>query len=137
MLLFVIHLSFFFSRYLDVIEQALACGETVLIENLPEKVDPVLEPVLGRNTTKRGRLVLQIKKITFKKKMDTRSLKPTHQQRILCLGEAFQPGTAAQHKYLKSMFGFYTPVDTQLDMPTTSPHVSALLDTRSRFTRHD
>lgn len=59
------YLSFiclFFSRYLDVIEQALACGETVLIENLPEKVDPALEPVLGRNTTKRGRLVLQIKK---------------------------------------------------------------------------
>ncbi|XP_074510014.1 dynein axonemal heavy chain 11 [Sebastes fasciatus] len=40
--------------YLDVIEQALACGETVLIENLPEKVDPVLEHLLGRNTIKRG-----------------------------------------------------------------------------------
>ncbi|KAF7658249.1 hypothetical protein LDENG_00015570 [Lucifuga dentata] len=44
-------------RYLDVIEQALACGETVLIENLTEKVDPVLEPLLGRNTIKRGRYV--------------------------------------------------------------------------------
>ncbi|XP_028435224.1 dynein heavy chain 11, axonemal isoform X2 [Perca flavescens] len=43
--------------YLDVIEQALACGETVLIENLPEKVDPVLEPLLGRNTIKRGRYI--------------------------------------------------------------------------------
>lgn len=44
--------------YLDVIERALACGETVLIENLPEKVDPVLEPLLGRNTIKKGRFVL-------------------------------------------------------------------------------
>nr|XP_029133801.1 dynein heavy chain 11, axonemal-like [Labrus bergylta] len=43
--------------YLDVIEQALACGHTVLIENLPEKVDPVLEPLLGRNTIKRGRYI--------------------------------------------------------------------------------
>ncbi|XP_074539499.1 dynein axonemal heavy chain 11 isoform X2 [Halichoeres trimaculatus] len=43
--------------YLDVIEQALGCGDTVLIENLPEKVDPVLEPLLGRNTIKRGRYI--------------------------------------------------------------------------------
>uniref|UniRef100_A0A8D3CJW0 Dynein axonemal heavy chain 11 n=1 Tax=Scophthalmus maximus TaxID=52904 RepID=A0A8D3CJW0_SCOMX len=43
--------------YLDVIEQALSSGETVLIENLPEKVDPVLEPLLGRNTIKRGRYI--------------------------------------------------------------------------------
>ncbi|XP_071372237.1 dynein axonemal heavy chain 11 isoform X2 [Centroberyx affinis] len=43
--------------YLDVIEQALACGETVLMENLAEKVDPVLEPLLGRNTIKRGRYI--------------------------------------------------------------------------------
>ncbi|XP_049439851.1 dynein axonemal heavy chain 11 [Epinephelus fuscoguttatus] len=43
--------------FLDVIEKALACGETVLIENLPEKVDPVLEPLLGRNTIKRGRYI--------------------------------------------------------------------------------
>lgn len=47
------------SGYLDVIERALACGETVLIENLPEKVDPVLEPLLGRNTVKKGRCVLR------------------------------------------------------------------------------
>ncbi|KAG7460463.1 dynein heavy chain 11, axonemal-like isoform X1, partial [Solea senegalensis] len=43
--------------YLDVIEVALSSGETVLIENLPEKVDPVLEPLLGRNTIKRGRYI--------------------------------------------------------------------------------
>lgn len=51
--------AFLFHRWLHVIEQALVCGETVLIENLPEKVDPVLEPLLGRNTIKRGRLVLK------------------------------------------------------------------------------
>ncbi|XP_071325394.1 dynein axonemal heavy chain 11 isoform X2 [Trachinotus anak] len=43
--------------YLDVIEQALSCGETVLIENLPEQVDPVLEPLLGRHTIRRGRYI--------------------------------------------------------------------------------
>ncbi|XP_068613056.1 dynein axonemal heavy chain 11 [Brachionichthys hirsutus] len=44
--------------YVDVIEQALACGKTILIENFPEKVDPVLEPLLGRNTIKKGRYIL-------------------------------------------------------------------------------
>uniref|UniRef100_A0A667Y5V4 Dynein axonemal heavy chain 11 n=1 Tax=Myripristis murdjan TaxID=586833 RepID=A0A667Y5V4_9TELE len=43
--------------YLDVIEKALACGETVLIENMEEKVGPVLDPLLGRNTIKRGRYI--------------------------------------------------------------------------------
>uniref|UniRef100_A0A7N6BNC5 AAA+ ATPase domain-containing protein n=1 Tax=Anabas testudineus TaxID=64144 RepID=A0A7N6BNC5_ANATE len=43
--------------YLDVIEKALACGETVLIENLQENIDPVLEPLLGRRTIKRGRYI--------------------------------------------------------------------------------
>lgn len=48
-----------------MIEQALACGETVVIENLPEKVDPVLEPLLGRNTIKRGRLVINLQYCTY------------------------------------------------------------------------
>ncbi|XP_077576473.1 dynein axonemal heavy chain 11 [Stigmatopora nigra] len=43
--------------YLDVIEDALACGETVLIENVQEKIDPVLEPLLGKNTIKKGRYI--------------------------------------------------------------------------------
>lgn len=43
-----------------MIERALCCGDTVLIENLPEKVDPVLEPLLGRNTLKKGRLVVKL-----------------------------------------------------------------------------
>ncbi|KAJ7405899.1 dynein axonemal heavy chain 9 [Willisornis vidua] len=41
--------------YLDVLERALAAGELVLIENLEESVDPVLGPLLGRETTKKGR----------------------------------------------------------------------------------
>nr|XP_054596285.1 dynein axonemal heavy chain 11 [Nothobranchius furzeri] len=45
-------------RYLDVIERALACGDPVLIENLPEKIDPVLEPLLGKRTIKKGRYIL-------------------------------------------------------------------------------
>ncbi|XP_016337659.1 dynein heavy chain 11, axonemal [Sinocyclocheilus anshuiensis] len=43
--------------YLDVIEQALAAGEVVLIENMKERVDPLLEPLLGRQTLKKGRYI--------------------------------------------------------------------------------
>ncbi|KAL2297568.1 hypothetical protein Nmel_016112 [Mimus melanotis] len=42
-------------RYLDTLEQALAAGDLVLIENLEESVDPVLGPLLGRETIKKGR----------------------------------------------------------------------------------
>lgn len=56
----LVFFSCWFSSYLDVIEKALACGETVLIENLQENIDPVLEPLLGRRTIKRGRLVLKL-----------------------------------------------------------------------------
>lgn len=41
--------------YVDVIEQAVVAGDTVLIENLEETVDPVLDPLLGRHTIKKGR----------------------------------------------------------------------------------
>ncbi|KAM4689042.1 dynein axonemal heavy chain 11 [Discoglossus pictus] len=51
----VIHLGE--KGYLRTIETALASGETVLIENLDETVDPVLDPLLGRNTIKRGRYI--------------------------------------------------------------------------------
>uniref|UniRef100_A0AAY3ZXU8 Dynein heavy chain n=1 Tax=Denticeps clupeoides TaxID=299321 RepID=A0AAY3ZXU8_9TELE len=37
------------------IEKAVAAGEVVLIENLEETVDPVLGPLLGRETIKKGR----------------------------------------------------------------------------------
>ncbi|ETE67846.1 Dynein heavy chain 9, axonemal, partial [Ophiophagus hannah] len=43
--------------YLDIVEQALAAGEVVLIENLEESVDPVLGPLLGRETIKKGRFI--------------------------------------------------------------------------------
>ncbi|XP_078721925.1 dynein axonemal heavy chain 11 [Lampetra fluviatilis] len=43
--------------YLDVIERAMAAGETVLIENLEETVDPVLDPLLGRNSIKKGKFI--------------------------------------------------------------------------------
>ncbi|KAK7886266.1 hypothetical protein WMY93_025887 [Mugilogobius chulae] len=43
--------------YLTIIAKALACGETLLIENITEKLDPVLEPLLGKNTTKKGRYI--------------------------------------------------------------------------------
>ncbi|XP_062858858.1 dynein heavy chain 9, axonemal isoform X2 [Trichomycterus rosablanca] len=43
--------------YLDSIERALSAGEVVLIENLEEAVDPVLGPLLGRETIKKGRYI--------------------------------------------------------------------------------
>jgi len=38
-------------------ERAVSQGETVLIENIEESVDPVLDPIVGRNTIKKGRAV--------------------------------------------------------------------------------
>uniref|UniRef100_H2ZKB5 AAA+ ATPase domain-containing protein n=1 Tax=Ciona savignyi TaxID=51511 RepID=H2ZKB5_CIOSA len=43
--------------YLDVIEMGVSNGDTVFIENVEESVDPVLEPLLGRNTIKKGRYI--------------------------------------------------------------------------------
>ncbi|KAG8446024.1 hypothetical protein GDO86_013774 [Hymenochirus boettgeri] len=43
--------------YLDTLERALAGGEVVLIENIEESLDPVLGPLLGRETIKKGRYI--------------------------------------------------------------------------------
>jgi dynein heavy chain len=46
--------------YLDVIEQSITGGATVLLENIEENVDPVLDPLLGRNLIKKGKYVFKI-----------------------------------------------------------------------------
>ncbi|PSN46658.1 Dynein beta chain [Blattella germanica] len=43
--------------YLDVIEQSITRGATVLLENIEENVDPVLDPLLGRNLIKKGKAI--------------------------------------------------------------------------------
>ncbi|KAM7334656.1 hypothetical protein ACRRTK_007976 [Alexandromys fortis] len=43
--------------YLDIIEQAISEGDILLIENIGETIDPVLDPLLGRNTIKKGRFI--------------------------------------------------------------------------------
>ncbi|XP_068082615.1 dynein beta chain, ciliary-like [Anabrus simplex] len=43
--------------YLDTIEKALANGSTLLLENIGETLDPVLDPLLGRNFIKKGRAI--------------------------------------------------------------------------------
>lgn len=43
--------------YLDALERALANGDVVLLENIEETVDPVLDPLIGRNTIKKGRAI--------------------------------------------------------------------------------
>ena len=42
-------------KYEDVVEHCLENGLPLLIENLPEEVDAVLEPVISRQTIRRGR----------------------------------------------------------------------------------
>jgi dynein heavy chain len=43
--------------YLDKIEQAIAAGEILLIENIDESIEAVLDPLLGRNTIRKGRAI--------------------------------------------------------------------------------
>ncbi|XP_057571174.1 dynein axonemal heavy chain 17 [Hippopotamus amphibius kiboko] len=43
--------------YLDIIERAISEGDTLLLENIGETVDPVLDPLLGRNTIKKGKFI--------------------------------------------------------------------------------
>ncbi|MGH0132249.1 UNVERIFIED_CONTAM: hypothetical protein FKN15_049486 [Acipenser sinensis] len=43
--------------YLESIERAISNGEILLIENIGETVEPVLDPLLGRNTIKKGRYI--------------------------------------------------------------------------------
>ena len=46
-----------FSRYLDAIERAVSNGDCLLLENIGENVDPVLDPLLGRLTIKKGKYI--------------------------------------------------------------------------------
>lgn len=41
--------------YLDTIEKAVSAGDTVLIEDIGTSIDPVLDPLIGRNTIKKGK----------------------------------------------------------------------------------
>ena len=43
--------------YLEAIERAVSAGDVILLENIEENVDPVLDPLLGRNTIKKGRAI--------------------------------------------------------------------------------
>ncbi|KAJ3090810.1 hypothetical protein HK102_002597 [Quaeritorhiza haematococci] len=43
--------------YLDMIEKAVSAGDTVLIEDIQESIDAVLNPLLGRETIKKGRYI--------------------------------------------------------------------------------
>ncbi|KAF3858430.1 hypothetical protein F7725_011631 [Dissostichus mawsoni] len=51
---FISYAGSFSKKYVDVIEQAVVAGHTVLIENLEETIDPVIDPLLGRHTIKKG-----------------------------------------------------------------------------------
>jgi dynein heavy chain len=43
--------------YLEKIEKAVSAGETMLIEDIAETIDPVLNPLLGRETIKKGKYI--------------------------------------------------------------------------------
>lgn len=40
---------------METLESSLTQGATVLLENIGENLDPVLDPLLGRNLIKKGR----------------------------------------------------------------------------------
>lgn len=42
-------------NYLETIEKSITNGNTVLIENIDEQLDPVLDSLLGRNLIKKGK----------------------------------------------------------------------------------
>jgi dynein heavy chain len=42
---------------MDTLESSLTKGSTVLLESIGENLDPVLDPLLGRNLIKKGRSV--------------------------------------------------------------------------------
>ena len=44
-------------NYLDYIELAISSGNVLLIENIEESIEAVLDPLLGRNTIKKGRAI--------------------------------------------------------------------------------
>ena len=51
-------ISFIYAhRYLDSIERAVSSGDCLLLENIGENVDPVLDPLLGRLTIKKGKYI--------------------------------------------------------------------------------
>ncbi|KAI8900476.1 dynein heavy chain and region D6 of dynein motor-domain-containing protein [Globomyces pollinis-pini] len=43
--------------YLDAIEKAVSCGDVILIEDIQESIDAVLNPLLGRETIKKGKYI--------------------------------------------------------------------------------
>ena len=43
--------------YLDKIENAISMGDTLLLENIDESIEAVLDPLLGRNTIKKGKAI--------------------------------------------------------------------------------
>lgn len=40
--------------FLDIVEKGISSGSIVLFENIGENIDPVLDPLLGRNLIKKG-----------------------------------------------------------------------------------
>ncbi|CAF0886754.1 unnamed protein product, partial [Adineta ricciae] len=52
--------------YMEKIEHAIAAGETLLVENIEENIEAILDPLIGRNTIRKGRAIkLGDKEIEF------------------------------------------------------------------------
>jgi dynein heavy chain, axonemal len=43
--------------WLESLERSMGAGESVLIEGIKEAIDPLLEPILSRNSAKKGRFI--------------------------------------------------------------------------------
>ena len=70
---------------MDVLENAIAHGETVLIENIDEDIDPVLDSILGRNTTRKNTAI----------KVGDREIKYNHKFRFQTHDETSFDGVSA------------------------------------------
>jgi dynein heavy chain len=69
---------------MDALEMAISNGDVVLFENIGETLDAVLDPILARNTIKKGTAIrLGDKEVDFNKKfrliLQTKSANPHYQ----------------------------------------------------------
>eukprot|EP00792_Barthelona_sp_PAP020_P009043 TRINITY_DN3265_c0_g6_i1.p1 TRINITY_DN3265_c0_g6~~TRINITY_DN3265_c0_g6_i1.p1 ORF type:complete len:3839 (+),score=1299.73 TRINITY_DN3265_c0_g6_i1:669-11519(+) len=77
------------SKYLDTVERSIQNGEVTIIENMKEEVDVLLQPIVERNFTKKGRnmyLKMGGKELEFDQKfklfLQTKMLSPHYQPEV-------------------------------------------------------
>ena len=114
--------------YLDTIERAVSNGETVLIENIGEWVDPVLDPILGRNTIKKGRYI----------KMGDKEVEYSSNFRLILHTKLANPHYKPEMQAQTTLINFTVTVDgleDQLLADVVAKERPDLEETKDRLTR--